>query len=522
MNQMRCRQFFRRPRLSGSAGGVLVALSGMFIVPQVPAQSSTDVETDQEIIRLSLDEAVEQALRNNLSLQSERLGPDISRQVLREEQGVFDPVLEGRANRNSDGNPQLIDPFGGLDVPGSEVMTDAYEASVRGFLPWGASYRAGALTENQRGTFNSFEDRYFSFLGVSLTQPILRGLGTGSALAGVRLAEKSDEIAQMGYRQAVIDTITGTILAYNTLLFAGGTSRIADNTHQLALKLVEENEIRRERGVMSAVDVLEARSRAAQRETRLILARRAHANAENELKRILFGDFAPIRDRRLDLAIPGQAEITENQVKDYMASAYDRRPDFQQARLFLERRKISLSFERSQFLPQLDLVASYGLNGLSSSFSDSWDQVTTGDADSYSVGAVVSIPLPNRSASARKQTAALRVERSLLELKDLESRIAVQLQNAAGQIETARDRVEVARMALDLATQNLAAEEKRLQNGASSTFLVLDRQERLAQAQLDELSALVSLNDSVAAFSRLAGRTDFDETAQKVLEATDQ
>ncbi len=171
---------------------------------------------------------------------------------------------------------------------------------------------------------------------------------------------------------------------------------------------------------------------------------------------------------------------------------------------------------RSQFLPQLDLVASYGLNGLSSSFSGSWDQVRTSDADSYSVGAIVSIPLPNRTASARKQVAELQIERSLLELKDLESRIAVQLQNAAGQIDTARERVSVARIALDLAKQNLVAEEKRLQNGVSSTFLVLDRQERLATAQLDELSALVSLNDAVASFNRLAGRTNYDEIVDGV------
>ena len=164
-------------------------------------------------------------------------------------------------------------------------------------------------------------------------------------------------------------------------------------------------------------------------------------------------------------------------------------------------------------------MASYGLNGLDTSFGGSWDQVSDGDTDSYSVGAVVSIPLPNRTASARRQAAALRVQRSLLELKDLESRIAVQLYNASGQIETSRERVEVARKARDLAARNLKAEEKLLQNGASSTFLVLDQQERLSQAQLDELSALVSLNNAVASYERLAGQTDYDATAERLLAA---
>ena len=506
--------------LVGCPGLIAAALIALVIVvpeSRLNSQSPENSNRGNGTINLSLPEAVEQALRNNLTLRTEAVGPNISRQQLRQEQGVFDPVLEGRVNRNSDGNPQLIDPFSGTRAPASVVRSDAYEASVNGLLPWGASYRVGGVTENRRGTFNSFEDRYFSFLGVSLTQPLLRGLGTGAALAGVRFAEKSDEIAELAFRQAVIDTITGTVLAFDHLLFTRGTYRIAETNHRLTLKLVDENEIRRRKGIMSEVDVLEARSRAAQRESRMILARRAYHDSENELKRILFGDFAPIRDKSLEPELPGQAEISTEQITDYMKSAYENRPDFQQALLSMEQRKIGLSFERSQFLPQLDLVASYGLNGLSSSFSGSWDQVRSGDADSYSVGAIVSIPLPNRTASARKQVAELQVERSLLELKDLESQIAVQLQNAAGQIDTARERVSVARTALDLAKQNLVAEEKRLQNGVSSTFLVLDRQERLAIAQLDELSALVSLNDAVASFNRLAGRTNYDEIVVGVL-----
>lgn len=491
-----------------------------------PARAQEAGSTEQaylgenvEWIHLDLEQAVELALINNLTLQTERIGPQLSSQLLRGQQGAFDPVLEGRAGRSRTENPTLLDPFGPGDLEGTEVLSNDYEASLYGLLPWGASYRAGALTQNQRGDFNSYEDRYFSYLGVSLTQPLLRGLGAASSLAGVRLARTQDDIARLGFRQAVIDGITGTILAYNTLLFAKGTAGIAEDSHQRAMKLVNENEIRQRKGVMSEVDVLGARSRAARRETTLIRTRRAYLDAENELMRILFGSVDTKLGRKLDLEVPPQANLTEAEIDTLGASAYDRRPDFQQARLNLEQREISLAFERSQSLPQLDLVASYGLNGLDTNFGGSWGQVTDGDSDSYSVGAVVSIPLPNRTASARRQAASLRVQRSLLELKDLESRIAVQLYNASGHIETSREGVEVARKARDLADRNLKAEEKLLQNGASSTFLVLDQQERLSQAQLVELSALVSLNNAVASYERLAGQTDYDDTAERILTA---
>lgn len=507
--------------------GAVLGLVLSALLPPAPLVGAEEVVSTEvafmgesaEWIHLDLEQAVELALMNNLTLQSERISPRIAAQLLRGEQGVFDPVLEGRAGRSRLEEPSLVDPFAPGGLESSEIQSDDYEASLYGLLPWGASYRAGAFTRNQRGVFNEYQDRYFSYLGVSLTQPILRGLGAASSLAGVRLARAEDEFARLGFRQAVIDGITGTILAYNTLLFAKGTADIAEDSLRRAMKLVEENEIRRRRGAMSEVDVLEARSRAARRETTLIRARRAYLDAQNELIRILYGSVDTKLGRKLALEVPPEANLTPAEIEAYQASAYDLRPDFQQARLTLEQRKISLAFERSQSLPQLDLVASYGLNGLDSSFGGSWDNVTDGNSDSYSVGAVVSIPLPNRTASARKQTASLRVERSLLQLKDLESQIAVQLYNASGHIESSQERVKVARAARDLAARNMKAEEKLLQNGASTTFLVLDQQERLSQAQLDELSALVSLNNAVANYERLAGRTDFDATAERLLAA---
>lgn len=509
-------------RSAAVLGLVLSAL--LPTAPLVGAEEAVSTEEafkgeNVEWIHLDLEQAVELALVNNLTLQSERINPQIAAQLLRGEQGAFDPVLEGRAGRSRLDEPNLVDPFAPGGVEYAQVESDDYEASLYGLLPWGASYRAGALTRNQRGSFNEYQDRYFSYLGVSLTQPILRGLGAASSLAGVRLARAQDDIARLGFRQAVIDGITGTILAYNSLLFAKGTADIAEDSHRRAMKLVDENEIRRRKGAMSEVDVLEARSRAARRETTLIRARRAYLDAQNELIRILYGSVDTKLGRRLALEVPPEAKLTAAQIETYRNSAYDLRPDFQQARLTLEQREISLAFERSQSLPQLDLVASYGLNGLDSSFGGSWDNVTNGNSDSYSVGAVVSIPLPNRTASARRQTASLRVQRSLLELKDLESQIAVQLYNASGRIESSQERVKVARVARDLAARNMQAEEKLLQNGASSTFLVLDQQERLSQARLDELSALVSLNNAVANYERLAGRTDFDAVAERLLAA---
>jgi len=89
----------------------------------------------------------------------------------------------------------------------------------------------------------------------------------------------------------------------------------------------------------------------------------------------------------------------------------------------------------------------------------------------------------------------------------VEQQIAVDVADAANQIETAQNRVQAARTALDLARQSLEAEMKKLQAGSGSTFLVLDRQDRLSSVELSFYRALTDQHQALAAYDEVLGRT---------------
>ena len=129
------------------------------------------------------------------------------------------------------------------------------------------------------------------------------------------------------------------------------------------------------------------------------------------------------------------------------------------------------------------------------------------DNRSYSAGVVVKLPLTFAEGRGRARSARLQLRQSEADLTRLEQDIAVTIASAAGQIETTRQRVAANRAASDLAKQALDAEIKKLRAGTSSTFVVLNLQEQLIQAENSLYNALADERRAHAIYDRELGRT---------------
>lgn len=83
--------------------------------------------------------------------------------------------------------------------------------------------------------------------------------------------------------------------------------------------------------------------------------------------------------------------------------------------------------------------------------------------------------------------------------------IATQARNALQSFKSAQDRLASASAARQTAAQVLASELRRYRNGASTTFLVLQRQVELANDQSLELQAQTDLNKAVVSLEQVTG-----------------
>jgi outer membrane protein TolC len=99
------------------------------------------------------------------------------------------------------------------------------------------------------------------------------------------------------------------------------------------------------------------------------------------------------------------------------------------------------------------------------------------------------------------------MEQTVLGLKQTEQNIMVEIDNAVKLAETSYRRVDATRQARAYAEAALEAEQKKLENGKSTSFVVLQLQRDLTSAQSEEILALTEYNKSLAALARSEGTT---------------
>lgn len=471
------------------------------VVPALAAQDAAP--------HLTLDDAVRLALANNQSLKVDAFSRSAAKADLLAATGAFDPAINfGRSY--SENYTASFTSTGTAFIPITTfIETDSYSLSLGGVTPWGLQYAIGGSSQNQRGPYNGFTDNFMTFGGVQVTQPLLRGFGFSGSTAnlGLRVAKASRAISDWQYRETAIDTITNVVVAYSNLAAADASLRTAQRTRDLAAALVAENEKRFKVGSMSENDVISARARAAFREQGIIFAIQGVRNADNQL-RLLLGEKAFSNDGPL-LAIdsPPPQELTLSVAEDLKRS-YELRPDYQQARLGVDKSRYNSAHARNQLLPQVDFVGSYGYAGLAESLADSRSMVADRTNRSYSAGVVVSVPLTFAQGRGNARAAKLRLRHDEENLEFLKETIALSVTEAAGQVETTRKSVEAAHAALQLAQQTLDAELKKLRAGAgTSTFVVLQYQDQLAQAETSYYQALADERSAVALYDRQIGTT---------------
>jgi outer membrane protein TolC len=454
-------------------------------------------------LRLTLESAIQAALAKNFSIQVQRFEPKIAKEIVTRELGQFDPVFELTAERGEDTSTDVFSNSIHLATR-SVNRTDRFSAGLRGATALGLTYDLGIGSRNVLGTFNRFFDDYQSKASIALRQPLLRDFGPAANLAQVRIARNNQLVSEWSLRKRIIDIITETNFVYNELHFAHENMRVAIRSRELARQLLKDNQARVEIGVKSPLDVTEARAQVAAREEGVILAQRAVLDNENLLKRLVTSDLESLLAVRVVIAPPPSPGFTAD-VPGGIREALDLRPDYRQAVLEIERRNITLAFARNQSLIRFDLVGSLALLGFDNDLGGSFERVPRRDQTAWTVGAIVSIPIPNREGRGAKNAALLEAAKSLVALQELEQQIVVDVDNSSGQITTSHERIASTSEASRLAKESLDAGEERLRAGTGTTFEVLELQKKLTEAEAAELRARSDYNKAISEYQRQTG-----------------
>jgi outer membrane protein TolC len=453
-----------------------------------------------ESLRLSMEEAIARALEHNFSIRVERFEPDIARQQSRAVSGIFDPVISSEYLYEE----QSLAGFDADDESASARI------GVGSLLPWGMEWEVAIDANDRSSPFDPFigagSDFVTSYAGITVTQPILRNFGMDGTYSSLLIARESVTGSWEAFRAQVMDTIEETVSAYQTLYFAQQNLRIAKRNRDLATQLLQDNKRRVETGVLAPLDIVQAESEAALREVSVISAEAFLKQAGNVLKNLVWDVPESILELDLEILPPDEPSFFDPDLaRDYQL-ALEYLPEYLAAESGLTIRELELRRLRRNALPELNIVGSFGRLGTDQTLGNSLDQ-SLGDGETlYTIGAVLSIPFPNRTRSADKVQAYMRRNQADLQLTQLQQSIRIQLDDAATRLKADWARIGAARKARELSEKSLEAEEKKLRAGTSSTFVVLRLQGDLAVAEIREINALTDYAISLAQYHRLRGR----------------
>jgi hypothetical protein len=157
--------------------------------------------------RLTLDEAVQLALEQNVDLQVERLDPLIQDEQVAMARAAFAPTFLSDVDYDNTTTPPDSFLSGNLNTLKSDFLQGF--AGVQHLLPLaGASYAFGwdASRSRSNSIFTNFDPRLRSNLRFSFTQPLLRNLATDSRRTQLAFSKRNREISDIEVRAVVVQT----------------------------------------------------------------------------------------------------------------------------------------------------------------------------------------------------------------------------------------------------------------------------------------------------------------------------
>ncbi len=486
----------------------------------VPA--ALTIAQERPTLQLSLDEAVQRALENNVDIAVDRYNPELSVQNVRSAEGYYDPFLFSTLTHSSADTKGTSSISGGTAVNSKQnVWNFGVSLPVQTGADFSVTFNNNKRDSNSNLT--SFNPIFNSNLSLSLTQPLLKNFKVDSPRTQLRLTKKTREITDVQFRQTVINTVATVKINYWELIYAIDNLGAAQKSLALAKKLLDENQIRVKVGTMAPLDVVSAQSEVAAREQGVIVAENALANAEDNLKRYVFpqNDPAMWSTRIVPSDRPGAGPVPVD-IDAAVKSALENRTDMVAARKSLERDDMSLRLARNQLLPQVDLTAGYGAAGaggtelirdppfggpvvstIPGGYSDALSEVFGRDYPTWSVGLQLSYAIPNRSQKASAAAAQINKDQALASYRRLELQVAQEVRTAARGVESGFRSVTAATASRVLFEQRLDAEEKKFAAGMSTNFLVTQAQRDLATAQVTELRSIADYRESIINFQRV-------------------
>lgn len=480
-------------------------LVGAFVLSVFAHTASAQTSSDLPPAQMSLNDFVAELRRSNQSIVNKRHEAELVVTGIRRASSSYDPLAVLSATRSKLTQKSTYEEAAsrGQANPNDIYWRESrdYSVALTQLAPTGAKLEAKttlsrffssiddyALSKGLDTTRPEGAQNYRGQVNLSLTQPLLRDAGISITNARIRVAEIDSRAAEASSRETEASVVAEGMMGYYDLVLAAEKERAALGRVQMAERLLKEAEQLAKGGRLSQAEVWEVQSALDRYRSAYSEVKQARVDRGNRMLTMLMrtatdvqGGLSPTDPLPAERVMPG------SKTDELFALAKDRRQDINRAKAQLEREGVQLSYAENQTLPRLDLVASYGTNGLEYEGRHALSFPRTKDYPTWSVGIQVTVPIGNRLARADLAAADVRQRDAALNLKAMEVAIANEVDTSLRFRQSALERWNAWQAAAERESRALEIERAKFSAGRSDIREVLLREERALNARISAL-----------------------------------
>ena len=330
----------------------------------------------------TLQECVNYALQNNISLQKSRIQKLSAVEDVKQAKADLLPSLTASTNQN------MV------------------------YRPW---MESGQNTVANGTVLSSVDKVYYSgSYAVNANWTVWNGNKNRNAVKQNQLLAQQAELDSAVTANSIQEQIAKL---YIQILYSKEAIEVYKQTFEVSKLNEERGQAFVDVGTMSKSDLAQLTSQRAQDEYNIVSAESNLASYKLQLKQLL----EITDDQSFDVAAPSASDLNALEEIPSLLTVYERalgiRPEIQNSKLAIESSDVAIKIAKAGKMPTIGISGGFGTNTTTMT-NDGWGKQLKTNFDA-SVGATLSIPLfDNRQTKTAVNKAILQRESSILDLKD--------------------------------------------------------------------------------------------------------
>lgn len=474
-----------------------------YIFPLLGLGFSGSAHAGDEIVNLTLKQAISMAVEKNLEVRAELYNPAMNEADIRLNRGIYDPFVTLSTSYQQSVTQSASTVVSGASI--SRQKSLQADAGITQLLPIGGSLGLSYTNLWNRSNADSsrgFLDEYWrSELIASYSQPLLKNFGREATEIGISIAVNNKLASTDLFKNKLIDVVTRVRTAYFTLYSLKENLEAKKAALTLAQKILDDTKGRVRAGVLPAMEILNAEFGVSAREKEQIDTEKLLMDQMDVVRILLQLEGTPV----LNPVDPPTREMYTVNENEAVTLALSQRPDVKAQRVNLQTLDLQTRVAHNRIMPDLSFIANAALTGLEKDFGRDMKKVGSAEYPVWEVGLQFSYPIGNRAAKNDFIRSRLSSEQAQVQLKNLEENIRNEIRSAIRGMRANYLQLDVADRGLAYAEERMRAYIRRNEVGLATTKEVIDVQNDLVAAKTNQIQARAEYTISIAQLWKATG-----------------